>query len=41
MPYVFNYVINFELVANLATAWKLVVTSRAILVALQSQFLAL
>ena len=29
-----SYVVNFELVANLATAWKLLVTSRTILVAL-------
>ena len=33
MYYVFNYVVNFELVANLAIAWKLLVSSRTILVA--------
>ena len=33
MPYVFNYVINFELVTNLVTAWKLLITSQTILVA--------
>ena len=30
---VFNYVVNFELVANLATAWKFLVASQTILVA--------
>ena len=32
--YVFTYIVNFELVANLATTWKLLVNNRTILVTL-------
>ena len=41
-PTSFNYVVNFELVANLATAWKLLVGSRiTILVALATASVAI
>ena len=40
-PILFNYVVNFELVTNLGTAWELLAASRPILVAMMTVSVAI